>query len=69
MTSPSDLSAALNDVWTALATAPWQTNAPHAEKLLRTANLRLREISLSLDPESWPRDVATYLWRHPDHAS
>ncbi len=67
MTSSSDLSAALNDVWTALATAPWQTNARHAEKLLRTANLRLRELSLGLDPESWPRDVSTYLWRHPDH--
>ncbi len=66
MTAPAALAAALEDLWRTLASAPWITDPLAAEKSRQSADLRLRELAHSLDPESWPRAVRTYLWRHPD---
>lgn len=66
MTAPAALSAALEDLWRTLANAPWITNPRAAETSRQSTDLRLRELALSLDPESWPRAVRTHLWGHPD---
>ena len=65
MTAPSDLDAALERVWEVLATAPWRTRPKEAKRLFDAASDRLRRLASTVDPESWPRAVRTYLWRHP----
>ncbi len=66
ITSPADLSAALQRIWTVLATAPWTTHPHQAERELAAAHRDLLDKTSSLDPEAWPRPVRTYLWRPPD---
>ena len=68
MTTPADLSAALQDIWTVLASAPWQTRPDQAELQFRTHNARLRQLARDVDPGAWPRDVKTYLWRPAEPA-
>lgn len=65
MTSPDELSAGLDRIWTVLAAAPWTTRPVEAQRLLEAAHRNLRDAAATLDRESWPRDVRTYLWRHP----
>lgn len=65
MTSPDELSARLDRIWTVLATAPWATRPADARRLLEAAHRYLRDAAATLDPESWPSAVRAYLWRHP----
>ena len=66
MTSPADLSNALQRIWTVLATAPWTTRPDQAERDLAAARADLLDKTSRLDPEAWPRAVRTYLWRPPE---
>lgn len=67
MTQPSDLSAALEAIWQAYASASWRTDEPAALRLVQQRTDRLRALASQVDPESWPRTVRTYLWQLPEN--
>lgn len=69
MTTRTDLSAALEDIWHAYASGSWRTNRPTALRLVQDRTDHLRALASQVDPESWPREVLTYLWRLPDRLS
>ena len=51
----------------ALVKGPWRTRPAEAEQTVQTRHTQLRQAAEHIDPATWPRHIATLLWRPPDH--
>ncbi len=67
MTTPDDISRAMDAVFTALLDGEWDIHPDTALTAVEARYEELRSLAAQIDPNLWPRGVSTLLWKPADH--